>query len=112
MTTRNKGTNDRNREATIRKVIGIALAMLFTLTLAAAAEEGTGRSFVLDNGTKVTASEKQISDLTPGEPAKAMFETQGGKVVSAEPRAIDADVASTHSWLPKYGTEIDSIQAE
>jgi hypothetical protein len=112
MTTGNKDTNDRSREAIMRKVLGIALAMLFTLTLAAAAEEGTGRSFVLDNGAKITASEKQISDLTPGEPAKAMFETQGGTVVSPEPRAIDSDFGSAHSWLPKYGTEIESIQAE
>jgi hypothetical protein len=104
--------NDRNREATMRKVIGIALAMLFTLTLAAAAEESAGRSFLLDNGAKITGSENQISDLTPGEPAKATFETQGGKVVTPEPRAIGSDLDTAHGWVPKYGTAIDSIQAE
>ena len=92
----------------MRKVLGIALAMLFTLTVAAAAEElGDGRhSMVLDDGTKLTVSEKQISDLTPGEHVKAMFQADGSKNIVTHP-----DLRATN-WGPEYGTQLDSIQAE
>ena len=99
----------------MRKVLGIALAMLFTLTMAAAAEEiADSRSMILDDGAKITVSEKPLSDLAPGEQVKAMFETQGGKNVVAGPasRAIGSEFDSTRSWLPTYGTQLNSIQAE
>ena len=98
----------------MRKVLGFALAMLFALTMVAAAEESTGRSFVLDNGIKVTVSEKPVSGLAPGEQVKAMFETQGGKPVASGPesRAFGSESRSTTSWAPVYGTQMDSIQAE
>jgi hypothetical protein len=102
-----------NEEDVMRKVLGIALAMLFTLTIAAAAEEGTGRSIVSDDGTTITVSEKQLSDLAPGEQVKAMFE-YGSKnaVAGPAPTAIGSEFRSTTSWGPTYGTEMDSNQAE
>jgi len=98
----------------MRKVLGIALAMLFTLTMAAAAEEVANRSMILDDGTKITVSEKQLSDLAPGEQVKAMFEMQGGKnvVASPESRAIGSEFGSTWNSVPTYGTQLDSVQAE
>ena len=98
----------------MRKVLGIALAMLFTLTIAAAAEESTGRTITLDDGTKITVSEKHASDLAPGEQVKAMFETSGSKNVPASPApaAVGSEFRSTTSWGPSYGTEMDSNQAE
>jgi hypothetical protein len=100
----------------MRKVLGIALATVFTLTIAAAAvaDEGTGRSVILDNGTTITVSEKPIADLAAGDQVKAMFETQGSKSVVAnpEPAAIGSEFRSTTSWGPSYGTQMDSIQAE
>jgi hypothetical protein len=106
--------NDRKREAVMRKVVGIALATLFTLTVAAAAEEGTGRSFVLDNGTTISVSEKKLSDVAPGEQVKAMFETQAGTnvIVSPQLRAIGPEPFSGPNWAPTYGTQADSIQSE
>ena len=97
----------------MRKVLGIALAMLFTLTIAAAAEESTGRTITLDDGTKITVSEKHASDLAPGEQVKAMFETSGSKNVPASPApaAVGSESRSTN-WGPSYGTELDNIQAE
>jgi hypothetical protein len=95
------------------KVLGIALALLFTLTLAAAAEESfdrAGHSFMLDNATKVTVSETQVPNLVPGEQVKAMYETGG--VTGLEPRSIGSEFRSTTNWLPTYGTEINSIQSE
>ena len=111
MTNWSNELNDRKREDIMRKVLGFALAILFTLTMVAAAEETIGRSSVLDDGTKLTVSEKPLSNLAPGEPAKAMFETQG-VVASPEPRAIGSESRSTTGWAPTYGTQIDSIQAE
>ena len=113
MTSWSNEFNERKKEDIMRKVLGFALAMLFTGTMVAAAEEtSTGRSSAFDDGTKFTVSEKQLSNLTPGEPAKAMFE--GGKhvVVSPEPRAIGSEFGGARSWTSTYGTQIDSIQAE
>jgi hypothetical protein len=96
------------------KALGIALAMVFTVTTFAAAEDVANRSMVLDDGTKITVSEKQASDLTPGEHVKAMFETQGSKnvVTGPEAPAIGSEFRSTTSWSPQYGTQLDSIQSE
>ena len=115
MTSWSNEFNERKKEDIMRKVLGFALAMLFTVTMVAAAEEtSTGRSSAFDDGTKLTVSEQQLSNLTPGEPAKAMFETEGGKhvVASPEPRAIGSEFGGARSWAPTYGTQIDSIQAE
>ncbi len=107
----------------MKKVLGIALALLFTLTLSAAAEQVKGtvkaidradRSIVLDDGTKLTVSDSQLSTLTAGDQVRAMFETQGGKNVvrDLEPRGIGSDIRGTTNWGPSYGTDLNSLQSE
>ena len=106
----------------MRKVLGLTLAMLITLTLSAAAEEVKGtvkaidradHSIVLDDGTKLTVSESQLTTLTPGEQVRAMYQMEGGKnvVSDLDLRGIGSDVRGTTNWGPSYGTDLDSIQA-
>jgi hypothetical protein len=107
----------------MRKVLGLVFALLVTVTLSAAAEEVKGtvkaidrgdHSIVLDDGTKLTVSDRQLTTVTPGEQVRAMYQTDGGKnvVTDLEPRGIGSDFRGTTNWGPSYGTEIDSIQAE
>lgn len=106
----------------MRKVLGLTLALALTLTLSAAAEEVKGtvkaidradHSIVLDDGTKLAVSESQLTNVTPGEQVRAMYQTEGGKNVVSEldPRGIGSDARGTTNWGPTYGTELDSIQA-
>jgi len=106
----------------MRKVLGITLALLLSLTLSAAAEEVRGkvtaidradRSIVLDDGTRLSVSESQLTNLTPGDQVRAMYETDGGKKVvnGLDFRGIGSDDRGTTNWGPTYGTEIDSIQS-
>lgn len=106
----------------MRKVLGLTLALMVTLTLSAAAEEVKGtvkainpadHSIVLDDGTKLTVSDKQLTTMTPGEQVRAMYQTDGGKnvVSDLEPRGIGSDSRGTTNWGPSYGTDLDSIQA-
>jgi hypothetical protein len=92
----------------MRKTLGFALATVLTLATTALAEEGSGRSIILDNGTTITVSEKAIADLAPGAAVPAMFETMAGP----ESRQVGSESRSTLSWGPSYGTQMDSIQAE
>lgn len=107
----------------MRKVLGLALALLVTLTLSAAAEEVKGtvtaidradHSIVLDDGTKLTVSDSQLTTLTPGDQVRAMYQTDGSKnvVSDLDLRGIGSDFRGTTNWGPSYGTEIDSIQAD
>ena len=99
----------------MRKVLGIALAMLFTLTMAAAAEESVAtRTSAFDDSIKLTVSEKPLSNLAPGEQVKATYETSGSTNVAtgSDFRGSGSDLRATTSWGPSYGTSIDSIQAE
>ena len=107
----------------MKKVLGIAAALLVTATLSAAADELKGtvksidradHSIVLDDGTKLTVSDRQLSTITPGDQVRAMFETQGGKNVATdlEPRGIGSDARGTTNWGPSYGMDINSVQAE
>jgi hypothetical protein len=106
--------NDRKGDEAMRKVLGIALATLFTLPLIAAAEEVSVRSFAADNGTQITVSEKPIADLAAGDQVKATFETDGGKqlITPSDSRPTGSEFRSTNSWAPVYGTAMDSIQSE
>lgn len=107
----------------MRKVFGMTLALLAAATFSASAAEITGtvkaidradHAVVLDDGTKLTVSDSQLSTLTPGDQVKAMYETQGGRNVATDvaPRGIGSEFRSTTSWGASYGTQIDSIQAE
>ena len=107
----------------MRKVLGLVLALLVTVALSAAAEEVKGtvkaidradHSIVLDDGTKLTVSDSQLTTLTPGDQVRAMYQMEGGKNVVTDLglRGIGSDFRGTTNWGPTYGTEIDSIQAE
>jgi Cu/Ag efflux protein CusF len=108
----------------MRKVLGLTLALMLTLTLSAAAEDvvkGTVKaidradhSIVLDDGTKLTVSESQLANVTPGDQVRAMYQTNGGKniVSDLEPRGIGSDIRGTTNWGPSYDMELDSAQAE
>lgn len=106
----------------MRKVLGLALALLVTLTLSAAAEEVKGtvtaidradHSIVLDDGTKLTVSESQLANVTPGEQVRAMYESDGSKnvVSSIGLRGIGSDSRGTTNWGMPDGTDIDSFQS-
>lgn len=107
----------------MRKVLGLAIALLVTLTLSAAAEEVKGtvkaidradHSIVLDDGTKLTVSDSQLTTLTPGDQVRAMYQADGSKnvVSNLDLRGIGSDFRGTTNWGPSYGTGIDSIQAD
>ena len=107
----------------MKKVLGIALALLAATAMTAAAEEVKGtikaidradHSIVLDDGTKLTVSDSQLSTLTPGEQVRAMFQTDGSKkvVTDLDFRGIGSDVRGTTNCGPSYGTSPDSLQAE
>ena len=107
----------------MKKVLGIALALMFTVTLSAAAEQVKGtvkaidradHSIVLDDGTKLTVSDSQLSTLTPGDQVRAMYQTEGGKNVARDLdfRGIGSDFRGTTNWGPSYGTDINSLQSE
>lgn len=107
----------------MKKVLGIAAALLVTATLTASADEVKGtvktidradHSIVLDDGTKLTVSDHQLNTVTPGDQVRAMFESQGGKNVATdvEPRGIGSDARGTTNWGPSYGMDLNSMQTE
>ena len=92
----------------MRKILGVALAILFALPLAAAAEEVTGKiktidradqTFVLEDGTRLSIDEGQLADLKEGEKVQATFAAKGGKNVVVElDRRTVADGAETTNF--------------
>ena len=107
----------------MKKILGIAAALLVTAALSATAGEVQGtvkaidsadHSIVLDDGTKLTVSDRQLTTITPGDQVRAMFETQGGKNVATdlEPRGIGSDARGTTNWGPSYGSDLNSMQSE
>ena len=107
----------------MKKVLGLALALLVAIVLPVAAGEVKGtvkainpadHSIVLDDGTKLTVSDRQLSTLTAGDQVRAMFQADGGKNVVSELdlRGIGSEARGTTNWGPSYSTDFDSIQAE
>jgi hypothetical protein len=107
----------------MKKVMGFALAVLVAVPVAAAAGELKGtvkaidradQTIVLDDGTKLTVTERELATITPGDQVKAMYETRGGQNVVSDfsVRGIGSEARSTTNWGPSYGTELDSSQAE
>lgn len=107
----------------MRKVMGLVLGLLVLVALPAAADEVRGtvksinpadHSIVLDDGTKLTVADRQLSTVTAGDQVRAMYQTEGGKNVVTEfdLRGIGSEARSTTNWGPQYGMEPDSIQAE
>ena len=107
----------------MKKVLGFALALLVTVVLPVAADEVKGtvkainpadHSIVLDDGTQLTVSDRQLSNLTAGDQVRAMFQADGGKniVSDLDLRGIGSEVRGTTNWGPSYGMDGNSIQAE
>ena len=107
----------------MKKVMGLALALLVTVVLPVAAEEVRGtvkainpadHSIVLDDGTKLTVSDRQLTNLTAGDQVRAMFQADGGKnvVSDLDLRGIGSEARGTTNWGPSYGMDLNSIQAE
>jgi hypothetical protein len=105
----------------MRKVLGLTLALLLTMAISAAADEVRGtvkavdradRAVILDDGTRLSVSEGQLTDLTPGDQVRAMYETEGGKkvVTGLDHRTIGSDKRGTTNWMPT-GNDIDLLQA-
>src|SRR5713101_3644582 len=94
-------------EEIMGKGLALAAALVVALSLSAAAEEVTGKvtaidradhSFVLEDGTRLSASDSQLSDLTLGEKVQAAYETQG-------------DAQETTNFGTATGTMNDHYQA-
>lgn len=104
----------------MRKVLGLTLALLLTLTVSAIADEVMGKvkavdpadkSIVLEDGTKLWVSDSQISGLAAGDQVRAMYEMDGGKNIVS---GIDHHTIGSESrfTLGNYGSPIDPLQAE
>jgi hypothetical protein len=104
------------------KGLGLALVLGFALSLPAAAEEVTGtvtaidradHSFVLEDGTRLSASDSQLADLTLGDKVQAAYETQGNtKVVIGLDRRTQGEGQETTNFGSKTGSMIESYQTE
>jgi hypothetical protein len=103
--------------------MGLALALFVALVLPVAAEEVKGtvkainpadHSIVLDDGTTLTVSDRQLNTLTAGDQVRAMFNAEGGKniVRDLDLRGIGSDVRGTTNWGPSYGMDQNSQQTE
>jgi Cu/Ag efflux protein CusF len=105
----------------MRKVLGLTLALLFTFTLSAMADEVMGKvkavdpadkSIVLEDGTKLSVSDSQISGLAAGDQVRAMYEIEGGKMVVT---GFDHHTVGTDArWTVGFGagSPIETLQAE
>jgi hypothetical protein len=103
------------------KGLGLAAALVLALSLPAVAEEVTGKvtaidradhSFVLEDGTRLSASDSQLTDLTLGEKVQAAYETQGNtKVVIGLDRRTPGEGQETTNFGTMTGTPIDSFQS-
>ena len=107
----------------MKKVLGIAIALLATGVLTVAAEEVKGtvksidradHSIVLDDGTKLTVSERQLSTVTAGDQVRAMYQSEGSKniVTDLDPKGIGSDFRGTTNWGPSYDMDLNSMQTE
>jgi hypothetical protein len=77
----------------MKRVLGLTLAGLLALPLAASAEQTSGKikevdraehAFVLEDGTRLWLDEGRLADLREGERVLATYTTQDGKKVVTE----------------------------
>jgi hypothetical protein len=73
--------------------MGFALALTLGLALTAAAEQTTGtvpavdptdQSIILDDGTRISVSEGQFTQVSAGDKVLATYEMKGNKKVAVE----------------------------
>ena len=108
----------------MRKALGLALALVFALSLSAAAEEmkilgkvkavdPADHSFTLEDGTKLSASDGHLTDLAPGDKVQAVYEMQGGKkiVTDLDRRTGGPDGQETTNFGSTIGNRLDSLEA-
>ena len=106
------------------KGLGLALGLMLAFSLSAAAEEVTGKvtaidranqSFVLDDGTRLSASESQLADLTLGDKVQAAYEVRADtKVVTGLNRLTRGTAwqwEETRGFGAVIGETIDRNQA-
>ena len=107
----------------MKKVLGIALALLAATAMTAAAEEVKGtvksidradHSIVLDDGTKLTVSDRQLTTITPGDQVRAMYQTEGSKnvVSDLDLKGVGSDFRGTSNWGPSFGMDLNSMQTD
>jgi len=112
-------------EEIMGKGLALAAALVVALSLSAAAEEVTGKvkaidradhSFVLEDGTRLSASDSQLTDLTPGEKVQAVYENQGGMkvVIGLDHRTQGSDGQETTNFFGSTtgSNMIDRFQTE
>jgi hypothetical protein len=86
----------------MRKVFGIAVAVALAMTLPAMAGERSGTiryldkansTIVLDDGTRLSVAEGQMSGLSQGDNVRATYETKGERsiITSIEPTPVRPD---------------------
>jgi hypothetical protein len=68
----------------MRKVLGLTLALLLTLTLSAVAGQ-VDRGIALEDGITLSVSDSQITGLAVGDQVPAMLEVQSDNIVSGTP---------------------------
>jgi len=106
----------------MKRILGVTLAVLFSLPLAASAEEAIGKiktvdradhAFVLEDGTRLWVDEGRLADLKEGDKVQATFATKDGKKVVTElERRTVVDGAETTNFgnaTSPFGS--NSIQA-
>ena len=107
------------------KGLGLAVALVLALSLSAAAEEVTGKvkvidradhSFVLEDGTRLSASDSQLADLTLGDKVQAAYEVRADmKVVTGLnrlTRGTEWQWEETRGFGAMKGDMIDRNQVE
>jgi hypothetical protein len=68
----------------MRKILGLTLALLLTLTVSAIAGQ-VDRGIALEDGVTLSVADSQISGLTVGDQVPAMLEVQGDNIVPGTP---------------------------
>lgn len=92
------------------KALGLTLALMFALSLSAAAEEKQGtvksidrasQSFTFEDGTQLSVSDGALPELQPGEQVRAAYEVKGGKnlVIELNRVAIGPDGQTTTNFI-------------
>ena len=96
------------------KALGLTLALVLSLALTAAAEQGKGtiksidpadQSFTLEDGTKLSVSPGTLSDLAPGEKVEAVYEVRGGKNV-----VTNLDRRTSGSETSNFGARSENLR--
>jgi Cu/Ag efflux protein CusF len=90
----------------MKKALGLTLALMFGLSLSAAAADLQGtvtsidrasQSFTLEDGTQLSVSDSMLSELTLGAKVQASYEMKDGKNVVIELNRLSIGIDSVES---------------